>query len=57
MVFDRGSGGAYVQNKKTGEWFRLKEEKGTFAMEVDWLEPEALKAEETRTTGFTRPGR
>ena len=57
VVFDRGPDGSYVQNKRTGEWFPLKEEKGTFIMEVGWLEPEAARASETQTTGFTRPGR
>ena len=57
VVFDRGPDGSYIQNTKTGEWFPLKEEKGTFIMEVDWLEPEAAKSGEAQKTGFTRPGR
>ncbi len=57
VVFDRGPHGAYIQNERTCSWFPLKEEKGTFIMEVNWLEPEAARAGETQTTGFTRPGR
>ena len=40
VVFSRGRGGSYVVNDRTGRRIPLVEEKGTFVMEVEYLEPE-----------------
>ena len=55
VVFSRGPEGSYIENEATGEWMALKEEKGTFVLEVDLLEPEE-RAESGKTSGFTRQG-
>ena len=52
VVFSRGSFGSYFRNDKTGEKTPLKEEKGTFVLEVDYYQPEA-----SATAGFARQGR
>ena len=57
VVFSRGPEGSYIENTGTGEWFQLKEERGTFVLEVDWLEPEANQEGERRASGFTRQGK
>ena len=40
VIFSRGLGGSYVINDKTGQRIPLVEEKGTFVMEVEYLEPD-----------------
>ena len=50
VVFSRGPGGSFIENETTGEWMPLKEERGTFVLEVDLLELE-------RAPVFTGPGR
>ena len=57
VVFSRGPEGSYIENNETGEWFQLKEERGTFVLEVDWLEPEAIQEGESRASGFPRQGK
>ena len=47
VVFSRG--GSYIVNDKTKKKIELKEEKGTFVMEVDFFEPEVAEP------GFPRP--
>ena len=47
----------YIFNNETGEWFQLKEERGTFVLEVDWLEPEANQEGENKASGFPRQGK
>ena len=42
--------GSYILNEKTGKKIELKEERGTFVMEVEFFEPEVT------TEGFPRPG-
>ncbi len=41
VVFSRGAEWSYVENAKIGEWMPLREERGTFVREVDWLKPES----------------
>ncbi len=41
VVFSRGPGGSFVENEETAEWMPLKEERGTFILEVDLLEAES----------------
>ena len=41
VIFSRGQGGSYVVNDKIGRRIPLVEEKGTFVMEVEYLEPGA----------------
>ena len=53
VVFSRKPGGSYIVNNNTGRKIQLAEEKGTFVMEVEYLEPELG----TNTQGFTRQGR
>mgnify|MGYP001200880737 FL=1 len=50
VVFDKD--GSYILNKKTGRRIELLEERGTFVMEVEFLEPEF----ESEAPGFTRRG-
>lgn len=52
VVFSRGGSGSYIRNDKTGEKTPIKEEKGTFVIEVDYYQPEDFKAK-----GFARQGR
>ena len=42
VVFSRGHGGSYVVSDRTGQRIPLIEEKGTFVMEVEYLEPDPL---------------
>ena len=51
VIFSRGQGGSYVVNDKTGRRIPLVEEKGTFVMEVEYLEPDVEEE------GFTGQGR
>jgi len=51
VVFSRASPGSYIFNDKTGDMTMLKEERGTFVLEVDYYQPEEPTGE-----GFTRPG-
>ena len=39
VVFTRNSGGSYIVNEKTREKIAIKEEKGTFVIDVEFLEP------------------
>ena len=39
VVFSRGSEGSYILNEKTRQKIPIKEEKGTFVMDVEFLEP------------------
>ena len=39
VVFSRGNAGSYIGNDKTGEKTVIKEEKGTFVIEVDYCQP------------------
>lgn len=55
VVFSRGAEGSYIENVSTGEWMPLKEEKGTFVLEVDFLQPEEAM-EEQAAAGFARRG-
>lgn len=55
VVFNRGAEGSYIENVSTGEWMPLKEEKGTFVLEVDFLQPEEAM-EEQAAAGFARRG-
>ena len=57
VVFSRGAEGSYIENTVTGEWMPLKEERGTFVLEVDWLEPEVSQRDSTRASGFPRQGK
>ena len=50
VVFDKD--GSYILNKKTGRRIELLEERGTFVMEVEFLEPEL----ESEAPGVTRRG-
>ena len=51
VVFSRKLGGSYIMNNCTGRKIQLTEEKGTFVMDVEYLEPD-VDAE-----GFTRQGK
>ena len=51
VVFSRKPGGSYIMNNSTGQKIQLTEEKGTFVMDVEYLEPD-VDAE-----GFTRQGK
>ena len=44
VVFSRKPGGSYIMNDKTGTRIQLEEERGTFVMEVEFLEPDAQDA-------------
>ena len=50
VIFSRGPGGSYVINDRTGRKIALAEEKGTFVMEVEYLEPDV------DVEGFARQG-
>ena len=39
VVFSRGKAGSYIRSDKTGEKTVIKEEKGTFVIEVDYYQP------------------
>jgi hypothetical protein len=56
VVFSRGPEGSYIENTETGEWFPLKEERGTFVLDVEWLEPEVNQLSTHRASGFPRQG-
>ena len=56
VVFSRGPEGSYIENEVTGEWMPIKEERGTFVIEVDWLEPEVVSVAAVRASGFPRQG-
>ena len=57
VVFSRGPEGSYIENLKTGEWAPLKEERGTFVLEVDWLEPEVSQGDAVQAPGFRGQGK
>ena len=40
VVFSRGKHGSYILNEKTGSKIALKEDKGTFVMNVEFYQPE-----------------
>jgi hypothetical protein len=40
VVFSRVPGGSYIRNDKTGEKTEIKEERGTFVLEVDYYQPD-----------------
>ena len=40
VVFSRNSGGSYIINEKTREKIPIREDKGTFVIDVEFLEPE-----------------
>jgi hypothetical protein len=52
VVFSRSSAGSYIRNDKTGERTTIKEEKGTFVLEVDYYQPCGIA-----DMGFARQGR
>ena len=39
VVFSRSGEGSYIQNEATGEKVPIVEDKGTFVMDVEFLEP------------------
>ena len=51
VVFSRKQGGSYIVNNCTGQKIPLTEEKGTFVMDVEYLEPDET------VEGFTRQGK
>ena len=51
VVFSRNGEGSYIINEKTRERIPIKEEKGTFVMDVEFLEPVAASQD------FPRQGR
>ncbi len=53
VVFSRREGGSYILNEKTGGKIALKEEEGTFGLDVEYYQPEASTGE---TSGLTRQG-
>ena len=54
VVFSRGKKGSYILNEKTGSKIALKEDKGTFVMDVEFYQPEGET--KGRVPGFTRQG-
>ena len=40
VIFTRNGGGSYIVNEKTREKIPIREEKGTFVIDVEFLEPE-----------------
>ena len=57
VVFSRNKGGSYILNEKSGSKIELKEEKGTFVMNVEFYQPQGgSKGDRERVPGFTRPG-
>ena len=57
VVFSRGAEGSYIENTETGVWMPLKEDRGAFVLEVDWLEPEVSQSNSARASGFPRQGK
>ena len=53
MIFSRKEGGSYILNERTGGKIALKEQKGTFVLDVEYYQPEAGSGE---GSGFTRQG-
>ena len=51
VVFSRKQGGSYIVNNCAGQKSPLTEEKGTFVMDVEYLEPDET------AEGFTREGK
>ena len=51
VVFSRKQGDSYIVNNCTGQKIPLTEEKGTFVMDVEYLEPDES------AEGFTRQGK
>ena len=51
VIFSRKQGGSYIVNNCTGQKIILTEEKGTFVMDVEYLEPDES------AEGFTRQGK
>ena len=51
VVFSRKQGGSYIVNNCTGQKIPLTEEKGTFVLDVEYLEPDES------AEGFTRQGK
>ncbi len=52
-----GAERSHIANTVTGEWMPLKEERGTFLLEVDWLEPEVSQRDSARASGCPRQGK
>ena len=50
VVFSRKPGGSYIMNNHSGQKIQLTEEKGTFVMDVEYLEPNV------DPEGFARQG-
>ena len=50
VVFSRNTGGSYIMNNHSGKKIQLTEEKGTFFMDVEYLEPDL------DSQGFARQG-
>ena len=50
VVFSRKPGGSYIMNNHSGQKIQLTEEKGTFVMDVEYLEPDP------DSEGFARQG-
>ena len=50
VVFSRKQGGSYIVNNNSGQKIQLTEEKGTFVMDVEYLEPNV------DPEGFARQG-
>ncbi len=48
VVFSRSGEGSFIKNEKSGEKIPILEEKGTFVLDVEFMEP---------AVGFTRQGR
>ncbi len=55
VALSRGAEGSHIENTVTGEWMPLDEERGAFALEVEWLEPEVSQRDSARASGFSRP--
>ncbi len=57
VVFSHCAEGSCVENTGAGVWMPLKEERGAFALEVDWLDPEVSQSDAARASGFPRQGK
>ena len=51
VIFSRKPGGSYIVNNRTGRKIPLAEERGTFVMDVEYMEPDG------EDQGFTRQGK
>ncbi len=48
--------GPHIENTETSMRMPLKEEPGTFALEVGWLEPEVSESASARASDFPKKG-